>query len=98
MERLSESIANLEALFEDFNKHLEHKLPPLNAEDPEALRALLEKIYLKEGRASRGQGGFKFKKSSQLRSAIADVLLLHEGKDYQDKVVEPPSVEENENA
>lgn len=85
MDRLAEAQQQVQMLLNDLNSSLAKKLPNSQLQEPEALQALLESLYTIEGRATRNKEEFQHKLAGKLRCAIADVLLLLEGKDYKQK-------------
>jgi hypothetical protein len=84
MERLAEAQASLVAIYSLYNAASEKKLPAIDANDTETLKALLEVVQNREAIAYVQ----KVKKSipsevSELKRLLADVMLLLDGVDIK---------------
>jgi hypothetical protein len=85
MERLAEAQASLIAIYSLYNAASEKKLPAIDANDTETLKALLEVIQNREAIAYVQ----KVKKSlpseiGELKRLLADVMLLLDGVDIKE--------------
>jgi len=84
MERLAEAQASLVAIYSLYNAASEKKLPAIDANDTETLKALLEVVQNREAIAYVQ----KIKKSitsevGELKRLLADVMLLLDGVDIK---------------
>ncbi len=84
MERLAEAQASLVAIYSLYNAASEKKLPAIDANDTETLKALLEVVQNREAIAYVQ----KVKKSipsevGELKRLLADVMLLLDGVDIK---------------
>ncbi len=75
MERLKESQEALTLIYNAYNEVTTNPLAPLNIDDEEALKKLLNTVMNRES-ISHMQKQKTPKESTELRSALADVLLL----------------------
>lgn len=84
MERLAEAQESLAAIYAQYNDVSEKKLPPIDTNDSEILKAVLEVIQNREAIAYV----HKSKKSipteaTELKRLLADVMLLLDGVDLK---------------
>lgn len=82
MERLKASQETLELNYKVYNELVTNPLPSLNVDDEEGLKALLNTLMNRES-VSHIQNKKTLKESTELRSSIADVLLLLDGCDIK---------------
>jgi len=75
MKRLIESQQALALIYNAYNEVATNPLAPLKIDDTEALKKLLNSVMNRESVAHM-QNKKALKESTELRSAIADVLLL----------------------
>jgi len=83
MTRLKESQAALTLTYNAYNDAAIKPLAPLNVDDEESLKALLNGVMNRES-ISHMQHKKPAKKSIELRSCLADVLLLLDDCDIQE--------------
>jgi len=83
MERLKESQAVLALNYKAYNEIATTPLTPLDINDEELLKKLLNTVMNRES-VSHMQNKKTFKESAELRSSIADVLLLLDGCDIKE--------------
>jgi hypothetical protein len=83
MERLIESKNALTVIYNAYNEAAIHALPSLNVDDEASLKKLLDTLMNRES-ISHIQHKKIIKESTELRGAIADVLLLIDGCDIQE--------------
>ena len=83
MERLKESQALLTLNYNAYNKATTKPLAPLDVNDEAQLKELLNTVMNRES-ISHIQHKKALKESAELRSAIADVLLLLDGCDIKE--------------
>lgn len=75
MQRLKDSQETLTLIYNAYNKVATKPLPPLEVDDAEVLKKLLDTVMNRES-ISHIQHKKTVKESTELRSALADVLLL----------------------
>ena len=75
MQRLKESQEALTLIYNTYNEVATNPLAPLNVNDEDALKKLLNTVMNRES-VSHMQNKKALKESTELRSSIADVLLL----------------------
>ena len=75
MERLKESQEALTLIYNAYNDVAVNPLPPLSVGDEKVLKKLLETVMNRES-VSHIQNKKTLKESTELRSSLADVLLL----------------------
>ncbi|PKI18172.1 hypothetical protein [Colwellia sp. 12G3] len=83
MERLKESQAALTLIYNAYNKVTINPLAPLDIDDEEGLKKLLNTVMNRES-VSHMQNKKALKESVELRSSIADVLLLLDNCDIKE--------------
>jgi len=83
MERLIESQESLALIYKKYNEIAATPLAPLNMDDEDALKTLLNTVMNRES-VSNMKNKKPAKESAELRSSIADVLLLLDGCDIQE--------------
>ncbi|KGJ95885.1 hypothetical protein [Colwellia psychrerythraea] len=83
MQRLKESQEALTLIYNAYNDVAESPLKPLNVDDEEELKKLLNTVMNRES-ISHIQNKKTLKESTELRSALADVLLLHDNCDIKE--------------
>jgi hypothetical protein len=75
MQRLKESQDALTVIYEKYNQATSHPLAPLNVDDADSLNKLLNTVMNRES-ISHIQNKKALKESTELRTLLADVLLL----------------------
>ena len=83
MQRLKESQAALTLIYNAYNDVAANPLAPLKVNDAEVLKKLLNNVMNRES-VSHIQNKKSLKESTELRSAIADVLLLLDNCDIKE--------------
>lgn len=83
MKRLKESQEALALIYKAYNDVAINPLPSLNMDDEEDLKKLLNTVMNRES-ISHMQNKKAPKESTELRSSIADVLLLLDGCDIKE--------------
>ena len=83
MQRLIESKNALAVIYEAYNEAAIHPLPSLDVDDEAALKKLLDTVMNRES-ISHIQHKKVIKESTELRSSLADVLLLIDGCDIKE--------------
>jgi hypothetical protein len=83
MERLKESQEALTLIYKAYNEVATHPLSPLNIDDEEDLKKLLNTVMNRES-ISHMQKKKAPKESTELRSSLADVLLLLDNCDIKE--------------
>ena len=83
MQRLKESQEALTLIYNAYNEVATNPLPPLDIDDEEGLKKLLDTVMNRES-ISHIQNKKALKESTELRSSIADVLLLLDGCDIKE--------------
>lgn len=83
MERLIESQEQLTKNYEAYNKVAPKPLAPLEVDNEDALKKLLNTLMNRES-VSHMQNKKALPQSAELRSALADVLLLLDGCDIKE--------------
>lgn len=83
MERLKESQEALTLNYQAYNKVATNSLPPLEVDNENSLKELLNTVMNRES-VSHMQNKKALKESAELRSSIADVLLLLDGCDIKE--------------
>ena len=83
MKRLKESQEALTLIYNAYNEVAANPLAPLDINDEDCLKKLLNTVMNRES-VSHIQNKKTLKESSELRSSIADVLLLLDGCDIKE--------------
>jgi hypothetical protein len=83
MQRLKESQEALTLIYDAYNDVATNPLAPLDIDDQEGLKKLLDTVMNRES-VSHIQNKKALKESTELRSSIADVLLLLDGCDIKE--------------
>ncbi|OUR81000.1 hypothetical protein A9Q75_08940 [Colwellia psychrerythraea] len=83
MQRLKESQEALTLIYNAYNEVATNPLAPLNIDDEDGLKKLLNTVMNRES-ISHIQNKKTLKESTELRSSIADVLLLLDGCDIKE--------------
>ena len=83
MQRLKESQEALTLIYNAYNEVATNPLAPLNIDDEDGLKKLLNTVMNRES-ISHIQHKKTLKESTELRSSIADVLLLLDGCDIKE--------------
>ena len=83
MQRLKESQEALTLIYNAYNEVAANPLAPLYINDEDCLKKLLNTVMNRES-VSHIQNKKTLKESSELRSSIADVLLLLDGCDIKE--------------
>ncbi len=83
MQRLKESQEALTLIYNAYNEVATNPLAPLDIDDQQGLKKLLDTVMNRES-VSHIQNKKALKESTELRSSIADVLLLLDGCDIKE--------------
>ena len=83
MQRLKESQEALTLIYNAYNEVATKPLAPLDIDDEDGLKKLLNTVMNRES-VSHIQNKKTLKESTELRSSIADVLLLLDGCDIKE--------------
>jgi hypothetical protein len=83
MQRLKESQEALTLIYNAYNEVTSNPLAPLDIDDEDCLKKLLNTVMNRES-ISHIQNKKTLKESTELRSSIADVLLLLDGCDIKE--------------
>ena len=83
MQRLKESQQALTLIYNSYNEVATNALAPLEVDDEAALKKLLNNVMNRES-VSHMQNKKTLKESTELRSALADVLLLLDNCDIKE--------------
>ncbi|HBY85731.1 MAG TPA: hypothetical protein DEO86_07650 [Colwellia sp.] len=83
MQRLKESQEALTLIYNAYNEVATNPLAPLDIGDEDSLKKLLDAVMNRES-VSHIQNKKTLKESTELRSSIADVLLLLDGCDIKE--------------
>lgn len=83
MQRLKESQEALTLIYNAYNEVATNPLAPLDIDDEAGLKKLLDTVMNRES-ISHIQNKKTLKESTELRSSIADVLLLLDGCDIKE--------------
>lgn len=85
MERLTQAQASLSEAYASYNDASEKKLPTIDTNDSETLKALLEVVQNREAIAFIQKNQKRVpKESTELKRLLADVMLLLDGVDFKE--------------